>query len=244
VCALDNFYPVGDEVVLIYEATGVVVPPGTLPVASGFGVLNVETVYNIHHALEGRPVTHKWVCVDGKVDRYPLGTRIADLTTAGTDTQTVWVGGPMMGRPAGPDETISKTTKAVFTGARGVSSPSPTVLMNRVASACCQCRTCTDLCPRHLLGYPVAPHRVMRALAARQPADPAFGGIMYCSGCGVCEKIACPQGLAPRTLMQTVKAELAKAGVKASPCTASAVSEARAYRKVDSERLRIRLGWD
>lgn len=41
---LDEVYPAGDEVVLIYELTGKVVRPGGLPIEAGVAVLNVETV--------------------------------------------------------------------------------------------------------------------------------------------------------------------------------------------------------
>lgn len=43
---LDEVYPAGDEVVLIYEVTGKVVRPGGLPIESGVIVFNVETLYN------------------------------------------------------------------------------------------------------------------------------------------------------------------------------------------------------
>ena len=45
---LDEVYPMGDEVVLIYETTGKVVRPGGLPIESGVAVFNVETVYNVY----------------------------------------------------------------------------------------------------------------------------------------------------------------------------------------------------
>ena len=41
---LDEVYPMGDEVVLIYEATGRVVRPGGLPIEQGVIVFNVETL--------------------------------------------------------------------------------------------------------------------------------------------------------------------------------------------------------
>ena len=54
---LDEVYPAGDEVVLIYEVTGKVVRPGGLPIESGVAVFNVETVYNAYRALhENTPV--------------------------------------------------------------------------------------------------------------------------------------------------------------------------------------------
>ena len=45
---LDEVYPMGDEVVLIYEATGRVCRPGGLPIEQGVIVFNVETIYNVY----------------------------------------------------------------------------------------------------------------------------------------------------------------------------------------------------
>ena len=56
---LNDVYPAGDEVILTYEVTGRVVPPGNIPLSVGVTVLNVETVYNVYKALNGIPVTHK-----------------------------------------------------------------------------------------------------------------------------------------------------------------------------------------
>ena len=47
---LDSAYPMGDEVVLIYEATGRVIRPGGLPIEEGVAVFNVETLYNAFRA--------------------------------------------------------------------------------------------------------------------------------------------------------------------------------------------------
>ena len=49
---LQEVYPMGDEVVLIYECTGRVVRPGGLPIEQGCIVYNVETMYNIYRAVE------------------------------------------------------------------------------------------------------------------------------------------------------------------------------------------------
>ncbi|MCL2171415.1 MAG: hypothetical protein FWB71_04620, partial [Defluviitaleaceae bacterium] len=63
---LGDFYPAGDEIQLVYEAAGVIVPPGGLPIEAGCIVLNTETVYNIYHALDsGAAVTKKWLTVAG-----------------------------------------------------------------------------------------------------------------------------------------------------------------------------------
>ncbi len=73
---LDSAYPMGDEVVLIYEATGRVIRPGGLPIEEGVAVFNVETVYNVYRALElGTPVVDKLVTVVGEVER-PVTVRV------------------------------------------------------------------------------------------------------------------------------------------------------------------------
>lgn len=65
---LQEVYPMGDEVVLIYECTGRVVRPGGLPIEQGCIVYNVETMYNIYRAaVENKPVTFKYLTVIGEV---------------------------------------------------------------------------------------------------------------------------------------------------------------------------------
>ena len=83
---LDSAYPMGDEVVLIYEATGKVIRPGGLPIEAGVAVFNVETMYNIYRAVEyGAPVTDKVVSVVGEVE-HPLSVRVP----IGCRVESVW----------------------------------------------------------------------------------------------------------------------------------------------------------
>jgi Na+-translocating ferredoxin:NAD+ oxidoreductase RnfC subunit len=252
---LDSVYPAGDEIILIYEAAGIVVPPGSVPLDAGCVVFNTETVYNMYNAIEhGKPVTHKWVTITGEVERpvtahVPVGISIEDaVKRAGKitiDNPVFIAGGPMMGSVTLPRDKIKKTTKAILVlpaehNLARVKTGG--ILLNRIASACCQCRVCTDMCPRYLLGYPLEPHKIMRALCARDTKSDAFHGIMYCGLCGLCEKIACPQSLAPRELIKTVKTELSKAGIKPEKHEAAPVSWARHGRSVAQNRLKIRLG--
>jgi len=258
IALLSTRYPVGDEIILTLEALGIVIPPGTLPIESGCLVLNVETVYNIYNALEhGAAVTHKWVSITGEVAKpttacIKIGTSIGEVIRAVADGATIEnpaiiSGGPMMGDLVSLSDTISKTTNALIVLPsdhyliHGQKS-NPSIDLNRVASACCQCRNCTDLCPRHLIGYPLEPHKIMRALSARDSTSEAFNGAMYCSMCGICEMVACPQSLAPRTLIKTFRKAMSEAGIKPQKCENSPVSDAFAYRKVDVNRLKIRLG--
>lgn len=248
----------GDEVVLIYEATGRVVRPGGLPIESGVAVFNVETVYNVYQAVwEGKPVTEKYVSVVGEVTnpitvRVPIGTRIRDVVKmAGevtTDNPVYLLGGPMMGNFGKDYQPVTKTTNAII-----VLPKEHTLVYRktnrfktavaRAASSCCQCQTCTDLCPRFALGYPIQPHLFMRAAANQdfQNLDP-FLDTMFCSACGLCELFSCPQGLSPRTMINEYKNGLRKAGIKPPVVEAAPVKESREYRRAWEGRLLARLG--
>lgn len=255
---LPGAYPMGDEVVLIYEATGRVVRPGGLPIECGVAVFNVETLYNVYRAVwEEQPVTDKCVTVVGEVKspitvRVPTGTLISELIAmAGgvTVSEPVYLlGGPMMGSFGSEYQPVTKTTNAVIV----LPKEHPLVYRKnnrfstavaRAASACCQCQTCTDLCPRHALGHPIEPHLFMRAAANRdfQSMEP-FLDTMFCSSCGLCENFSCPQGLSPRSMMAEYKAGLRKAGIKPPKAEAAPVKESREYRRVPEERLLARLG--
>ena len=255
---LISSYPQGDEVVTIYESTGRVVRPGGLPIEQGVAVFNVETLYNAYNAVfNGIPVDSKCVSIVGEVEhpmtvRCPIGMSIKDaVALAGRitcDDPVYLIGGPMMGSFKSNLEPITKTTNAVIVIPRSHSlvqrkNQNFKVALARSASSCCQCQTCTDLCPRHALGHPIQPHLFMRFAANKdfQSVDP-FINTMFCSSCGLCEMYSCPQGLSPRSMMAEYKAGLRKAGVKPPVVTASPVSEARSYRRVPESRLEMRLG--
>ena len=255
---LPGAYPMGDEVVLIYEATGRVVRPGGLPIESGVAVFNVETVYNIYQAVwEGKPVTEKYISVVGEVAnpitvRVPIGMRIQDVVDmAGgitTEKPVYLLGGPMMGNFGKAYQPVTKTTNAII-----VLPADHTLVLRktnrfktavaRAASSCCQCQTCTDLCPRFALGYPIQPHLFMRAAANQdfQDLEP-FLDTMFCSACGLCELFSCPQGLSPRTMINEYKNGLRKAGIKPPVVEAAPVKASREYRRAWEGRLLARLG--
>ena len=48
---LPDIYPAGDEVVLIYETTGKIVPQGKIPILVGCVVCNVETALNLYRKV-------------------------------------------------------------------------------------------------------------------------------------------------------------------------------------------------
>lgn len=255
---LQDDYPMGDEVILAYECTGKVIEPGGLPIDQGIIVFNVETMYNMYHAIwHHRPVADKLVSVVGEVRRpmsirARLGMTLKDLVASvGGETiedPVYVVGGAMMGTIQPPDTVVTKTTNAVLV----LPQDHPVVVkkrrnvaidLNRAASICCQCNTCTDLCPRHLLGHPIDPARFMRQAYNHdfQDLNP-FLDSYFCSQCGVCELYACPQDLAPRTLLGAFKNGLRKNGIRAPKRTAKPVSPAREYRMVPESRLMMRMG--
>ena len=92
---------------------------------------------------------------------------------------------PDDGSLASPYDVVTKTTNAILlmppehtiVNKRRIRS---SVSVKRAMSACCQCRMCTDLCPRHLLGHPIEPHAFMRAVK-RRPCS----GRCRCAGHGV-----------------------------------------------------------
>lgn len=251
-------YPAGDELILIKEVTGRLVPPGQLPVSVGVTVCNVESVYNIYRAMEGKPVTDKYVTVAGEVARpltlrVPVGTKIPELLCAAggvtCENPVLISGGPMMGRIVRGADAVTKTTNAILVLPEDHSviqnkKRNPKINLMRTMSACCQCRSCTDLCSRHVLGYPVEPHLVMRVLSNGGRGDlSALEGSLYCSGCGLCETYSCPQGLSPKLMIDQMKAAAREKGIKPSTDVPTEPDRKDAdLKKVSVERLTVRLG--
>lgn len=254
---LDEVYPAGDEVVLIYEVTKKVVRPGGLPIEQGVAVFNVETVYNAYRAInQSTPVVDKLVSVVAEVDhpvtvRVPIGTTIEDtVRLAGnitTKNPVYFIGGPMMGFIGSGSQPVTKTTNAVLVLPEEhliiqKKRKKTSIDLKRAAACCCQCSMCTDLCPRNRLGHPIQPHLFMRATTCKDIQEPnIFVNTMFCSSCGLCEMYSCMQGLSPRTLMAEYKAGLRANGLRPPRVEAAPVGPEREYRKVPMERLMARL---
>ncbi len=255
---LDEVYPAGDEVVLIYEVTGKVVRPGGIPIECGVAVFNVETVYNVYRAIQkNTPVVDKLVSVVAEVKkpvtvRVPIGCTIDEVVKlAGGQTTAnavYFIGGPMMGRIGTGSEPVTKTTNAVLVLPEdhliiNKKKRKASIDLKRAAASCCQCTMCTDLCPRNRLGHPIEPHKFMRAATCKDMQDTnIFVNTLFCSSCGLCEMYSCMQSLSPRSLMADYKAGLRKAGVRPpQDVIPKPVGEEREYRKVPMERLMARL---
>lgn len=263
---LESFYPAGDEQTIVYEVTGRVVPPGGIPIAVGAVVSNAATVYAISEAMDDIPFTHKYLTVTGEVKRptvlrAPIGTSYRTcLELAGGPLLKEFflvTGGPMMGKPLSMDEldsaVVTKTTSGILVlPADGYHARSSAVdirhMLNRARSACIQCSFCTQLCPRHQLGHPIQPHRVMRKMAAGGAVkdmldDPVIQTAQLCCECGVCESYACPMGLYPRKINSLIKGELAAAKIRRQNETQEMrPSPYREERKAPSKRVAARTG--
>lgn len=255
---LDEVYPAGDEVVLIYEVTGKVVRPGGLPIESGVAVFNVETVYNVYRAIKhNTPVVDKLVSVVAEVNnpitvRVPIGCTIEEVVAmAGgvtTPNAVYFIGGPMMGNIGTGAQAVTKTTNAVLVLPENhliiqKKKSKASIDLKRAAASCCQCTMCTDLCPRHLLGHPIEPHKFMQAATCKDmQKTEIFINTMFCCSCGLCELYSCMQSLSPRSLMAEYKVGLRANGIKPPQgVEAKAVGPEREYRKVPMERLMARL---
>ena len=227
---LRDFYPAGDEHVLVYEVMGKTVPEAGLPLQVGAVVSNIESLRNIADALDGLPVTDRYLTIAGEVAqpmvvKAPVGMRISDLIRlAGgplTGDYRVVDGGPMMGRVINDvSDPITKTTSGILVlpadhnvVAGKVRDPET---IKRIAKlACCQCTLCTELCPRYLLGHNLHPHKLMRSLELppAQSQDIRKEALL-CSECGICEKFACPMMISPREVNVQIKRELMSQGIR------------------------------
>ena len=258
---LPDVYPMGDEIQLIFEATGRLIPPGSLPITKGVIVLNAETAFNISRAVKkGAPVTDKWVTVAGDIPnkyvvRVPVGMRVSELLESLGVTvpsgYTVLDGGPSMGRPIKVQSaTVTKTTKSLLIlpdEIPAIRHKSVTIsdMLRRAASCCCGCSRCTELCPRYRLGYPLEPHKMIRAANNAAIAEnPAMAlNASLCCSCGVCTE-ACCQDISPKDVILSLKGLLAKNKMRFTPDENKvyAPDEDRKYHMIPSVRWESQLG--
>ena len=254
---LENFYPIGDEHVLVHEVLDRTIPQGKLPLHVGAVVSNVETFYNIGLALDNVSVTDRYLTVFGAVKtpmviRASVGTTVAEVIEyaggATIDNYVVVDGGPMMGRViSATSQPITKTTSGIL-----VLPPEHTVVARKImapqqvrkmtTSICCQCTLCTELCPRFLLGHDIQPHKLTKISADNILGNKEAHKALLCSECGVCEKFACPMGLSPRELNAQIKKVLREGCVRLE--TTGEPQEAHPFRlnrRIPTQRLIQRL---
>ncbi|MDD2484780.1 MAG: electron transport complex subunit RsxC [Eubacteriales bacterium] len=188
---LRSLYPQGAEKVLIYEATGRMVPPGKLPADVGTIVSNVASVVALEKYLEtGMPLVSKKLTVDGNVVKTPknlevlIGTKIFEVMEyCGGYTATpakILMGGPMMGRAIYDDEfSIIKNNNAILAFDREWSTQAK-------ETACINCGRCMQACPLNLV-----PTALAKAYKKKNLEELKKLQVMICMECGSCTYV-CP----------------------------------------------------
>ncbi|GAA0076537.1 4Fe-4S dicluster domain-containing protein [Clostridium sp. CTA-5] len=255
---LPDIYPTGDEQVLVYELTGRVVPEVGIPIQVGCVVVNSETALNIYNASIGKAVTEKYITLAGdipcrKTVKVLVGTPIIDvLKLSGIENfedYAVIDGGPMMG-PVMNDLNgyVSKKNKGFVILKKNHSLiRKKSVTMDQAKrvnrSSCEQCRMCTDMCPRFLLGHATQPHKMMRAMAYDLNNTEGQKIAQLCCQCNLCELFSCPAGLYPKASNMYFKQKLLSENIRYKPIKETfEARKSREYRLVPSKRLIARLG--
>lgn len=263
---MDNFYPAGDEQMIVCDITGKTVPPGGIPLDVGAVVSNVATMLCTFDAMNGLNFTHKYLTVNGEVENpvilhVPIGAPFKEcLELAGvecTDKYKYISGGPLMGKILDKEDIessfVTKTTSGIIV------IPSDSYLsfndatslkhmLNRTRSSCIQCSYCTEMCPRYLTGHPLRPHMIMRKVAYSASVDEMLDSeeakqAMICCECGICELFACPMGLQPRKVNILLKKEFAKNNIRYEKKHEECFKrEEREYGLVPSGRMAARVG--
>ncbi len=258
VVTVADTYPAGDEHILVYEATGRVVPEGGIPPDVGVVVSNANTLVNVKRAVDGNPVTDRVISICGDVARpcvveVPIGTTVGDaleLTGNRSDPgeKGLLLSGIMMGQYCEDLTTpIDKRVGSIAVLPRDseimVRKSLPVdVMIRRAASVCCQCTQCTELCPRHLMGHDISPHKIMRAVSWGREYVPDLAGALFCSGCGLCGVYVCPMLLSPDRISFMVRAEMGGRGVRQEGKPTGGVLPVRAGRLVPHARIVERTG--
>ena len=205
---LPSSYPQGAEKMLVYSATGRMVPPGGLPADAGCVVMNITSVSFLgKYFRTGMPLVSKRVTVAGSAVAkpgnliVPIGTSFADLVAfCGGEAKPArkWIaGGPMMGTAVHDlSFPVVKATNALLGLAEEDAVLPP-------PSACIRCGRCVTTCPMNLM-----PLMVEQALAAGDADRLEQLSVMSCMECGCCS-FGCP---AKRPLVQSMR--LAKQTVR------------------------------
>lgn len=259
---MESYYPAGDEFLLVHEVTGRMVPETGLPLHVGCIVQNVGTLANVARAQQGKPVTHRLLTVTGEVHEpktlnVPIGTPTGEVikwaggAKSDNSLSSIVLGGPMMGRLVRSlNEPVTKTTSGIIVlpadnaTVRYLSRPLGS-WVKRGRSTCDQCRDCTDLCPRYLLGHDLEPHKIMRTINYGITELPLnVTSAVLCCECRLCEAFACPLELSPCAYYKEVKRQLAAQGWRndVHKRTDLVPHPFREFRRVPTERLIARLG--
>ncbi len=256
---LGNFYPAGDEQITVYEVLKRIVPEGGIPLGVDVIVINVETLLNVYNALNGTPVTDKYLTVTGEVRnpvtvKVPIGISVKEaIDLAGgpaISDYAVIDGGPMMGKIISDiNQPVTKTTKGLIVLSKEhtlIQSKEKSIatMLKLARTACCHCSQCTEVCPRNLLGHKIHPDKLMRTASYGSTCSDSstLTEAFLCCECGLCEQ-ACIMGLQPWKLNRFIKSQLGEKGIKNDNSRKPIdTNPFRDYRRFPVKKLVARLG--
>lgn len=255
---LKDVYPAGDEQVLVYELTQRVVPEMGIPINVGCVVINSETALNIYNAMNDNAVTHSYITIAGDIEnpctlKVPVGTPLRELFKKvgidNPDNYGIIDGGPMMGPLLNDlDGSVTKKSKGyVFLKKEHTLIQKKQTKINQAKKinrgSCEQCRMCTDLCPRYLLGHNLQPHKMIRTQAYNIDDFEGQKTAQLCVQCNLCDLFSCPIGIHPMYANNYFRAKLLEQGIRyTSSKSEFKVRDNRDFRLVPSKRLIARLG--
>lgn len=258
---MPNFYPAGDEQMIVHLVTKRTVPEAGIPIDVSTVVSNVGTVIHVYDAVNNDlNVTHKYISMLGELREprmlyAPVGSSVAEcIEKVGGSTledYDIIMGGPLMGKVITKEQShttyIKKTDGGIIVLPKNhyvvarKTKPIETII-KETRTACIQCRLCSDLCHRHMMGHKLRPHRVMRNIGMSEHDEEIMKEALLCCECGICEMFACPMGLSPRRVNQYVKSELGKQKIRHPKGEINPPeNEMIDFRRVPTERLIARL---
>jgi Na+-translocating ferredoxin:NAD+ oxidoreductase RnfC subunit len=257
---IEDFYPSGDERVLVYEVIRRILPEGGSTLDAGCIVMNVDTVFDIWNAFsEQIPVTRVFLTCAGEV-KYPsivrahIGATIGEIISlcggSTIEDYVTVIGGPLRGYVEKDlDTPVGKGTKSIL-----VLPPEHEVVerltlplevtIRRSKAQNYLWTFCTDFCPLHLLGYSIDPSMIMRLITynLHDVPIPILNGVFLCSGCGICDMHSGALFFSPSAVNSALKRRLREEGYKpAFSERIPSVNEMREYRKVPRSKVMERL---
>lgn len=261
----DPYYPANDELVLIQRITGRIVAERGIPADAGCAVTGVQQALDILSALEGAPVTDRYITVTGAVKRQlllkvPIGSRLSACAAEAGPIPAdgcLLVGGPMRGKlltsPAAVNAAVvSRSTENLIVLPRDHplvvrGKQSLETIFARAVSTCGQCRLCTENCPRYGLGHTIRPDRIIQNLKRGEKGlDPDefsedFGDAVNCCFCGVCDAV-CPVGLQPRRINAYFRGGIVKRDILVPRERQPELRQTPGIRGIETGRLTQMLG--
>ena len=202
---LEDFYPSGDDPILVYEVTKKLIPEGKTPLDEGIVVEKLLSFAWMYQGYHGKPVTERPVSVIGEVHQpqvawFPIGTLYKDvLKLAGGITidpsrAVIFDGGPLQGEVVKDlNNGIGKTTSAVMVLPKDhviskIKMKSLEEMVRQHQGVSDESSLLDDLCPRNQLGYDIFPSKVMRNFHFPELLTSSHvKSSNLCNDCSLCE---------------------------------------------------------